>query len=60
MIDTMDHQPLASTRQLDHRYEGFLKVTGRAKYAAEFPVEKSRLRLRRPGHHSLRFHRLHR
>ncbi len=40
MIDTMDHQPLASTRQLDHRYEGFLKVTGRAKYAAEFPVEK--------------------
>jgi xanthine dehydrogenase YagR molybdenum-binding subunit len=40
MIDTMDHQPLASTRQLDHRYEGFLKVTGRAKYAAEFPAEK--------------------
>jgi xanthine dehydrogenase YagR molybdenum-binding subunit len=40
MIDTMDHQPFASTRQLDHRYEGFLKVTGRAKYAAEFPVEK--------------------
>jgi xanthine dehydrogenase YagR molybdenum-binding subunit len=40
MIDTMDHQPFASTRQLDHRYEGLLKVTGRAKYAAEFPVEK--------------------
>jgi xanthine dehydrogenase YagR molybdenum-binding subunit len=40
MIDTMDHHPPASTRQLDHRYEGFLKVTGRAKYAAEFPVEK--------------------
>ncbi len=40
MIDTMDHQPFASNRQLDHRYEGLLKVTGRAKYAAEFPVEK--------------------
>jgi xanthine dehydrogenase YagR molybdenum-binding subunit len=40
MIDTTDHQPFATTRQLDHRYEGLLKVTGRAKYAAEFPVEK--------------------
>jgi xanthine dehydrogenase YagR molybdenum-binding subunit len=37
MITTDDH-PLDS-RQLDHRYDGFAKVTGRAKYAAEFPVE---------------------
>jgi xanthine dehydrogenase YagR molybdenum-binding subunit len=26
-------------RQLDHRYDGIAKVTGRAKYAAEFPVK---------------------
>lgn len=26
-------------RQLDHRYDAFAKVTGRAKYAAEFPVD---------------------
>jgi xanthine dehydrogenase YagR molybdenum-binding subunit len=26
-------------RQLDHRYDAFAKVTGRAKYAAEFPVK---------------------
>ncbi len=35
---TIDDHPLDS-RQLDHRYDGFAKVTGRAKYAAEFPVE---------------------
>ena len=31
--------PKLDTRQLDHRYDGIAKVTGRAKYAAEFPVE---------------------
>jgi xanthine dehydrogenase YagR molybdenum-binding subunit len=28
-----------NARQLDHRYDAFAKVTGRAKYAAEFPVK---------------------
>ncbi|WP_348270126.1 xanthine dehydrogenase family protein molybdopterin-binding subunit [Edaphobacter paludis] len=37
MIDTpLEQQP---ERQLDHRYDAFVKVTGRAKYAAEFPVK---------------------
>ncbi len=31
--------PKLDSRQLDHRYDGLVKVTGRAKYAAEFPVE---------------------
>jgi xanthine dehydrogenase YagR molybdenum-binding subunit len=31
--------PKLDTRQLDHRYDGIAKVTGRAKYAAEFPTE---------------------
>jgi xanthine dehydrogenase YagR molybdenum-binding subunit len=31
--------PRLDTRQLDHRYDGIAKVTGRAKYAAEFPIE---------------------
>ena len=31
--------PKLDSRQLDHRYDGIAKVTGRAKYAAEFPVE---------------------
>jgi xanthine dehydrogenase YagR molybdenum-binding subunit len=37
MIDTpLEQQP---ERQLDHRYDAFAKVTGRAKYAAEFSVK---------------------
>jgi xanthine dehydrogenase YagR molybdenum-binding subunit len=32
-------QAKLDSRQLDHRYDGLAKVTGRAKYAAEFPVE---------------------
>ena len=41
MIAEQDHQPLAKLdpRQLENRYDGRAKVTGRAKYAAEFPVE---------------------
>jgi xanthine dehydrogenase YagR molybdenum-binding subunit len=40
MITTEDHPTAkADRRQLDHRYDAFAKVTGRAKYAAEFPVE---------------------
>jgi xanthine dehydrogenase YagR molybdenum-binding subunit len=31
--------PKLGSRQLDHRYDGIAKVTGRAKYAAEFPTE---------------------
>src|SRR5438094_8097274 len=31
--------PKLDTRQPDHRYDGIAKVTGRAKYAAEFPTE---------------------
>ena len=34
--DKAAHEP---ARQLDHRYDGVAKVTGRAKYAAEFPVK---------------------
>ncbi len=39
--DPQDHQTHAKLgrRQLSHRYDGLAKVTGRAKYAAEFPVE---------------------
>jgi xanthine dehydrogenase YagR molybdenum-binding subunit len=29
-------QPLKATKQLEHRYEGIAKVTGKARYAAEF------------------------
>jgi xanthine dehydrogenase YagR molybdenum-binding subunit len=41
MIATQEQQTSAKldTRQLDTRYDAFAKVTGRAKYAAEFPVE---------------------
>jgi xanthine dehydrogenase YagR molybdenum-binding subunit len=40
MITIEDHSTAKlDSRQLDHRYDGFAKVTGRAKYAAEFPVE---------------------
>ena len=37
MIDTPLEQQ--KERQLGHRYDAFAKVTGRAKYAAEFPVK---------------------
>lgn len=37
MIDMQPEQK--QERQLDHRYDAFAKVTGRAKYAAEFPVK---------------------
>jgi len=41
MIAPQDHQSPAKldSRQLHNRYDGIAKVTGRAKYAAEFPVE---------------------
>ena len=41
IAQSTDHQSPAKldTRQLDHRYDGIAKVTGRAKYAAEFPTE---------------------
>lgn len=41
MIASQDHLSPAKldTRQLPHRYDALAKVTGRAKYAAEFPVE---------------------
>jgi xanthine dehydrogenase YagR molybdenum-binding subunit len=41
MIATEDHLSPAKLdpRQLPHRYDALAKVTGRAKYAAEFPVE---------------------
>jgi xanthine dehydrogenase YagR molybdenum-binding subunit len=41
MIAPQDHQTPTKldSRQLDHRYDGIAKVTGRAKYAAEFPVD---------------------
>jgi xanthine dehydrogenase YagR molybdenum-binding subunit len=38
-IDETASHPRTDQRQLDHRYDGFAKVTGRAKFAAEFPVE---------------------
>ncbi len=38
-IDETETHPRQDQRQLDHRYDGLAKVTGRAKYAAEFPVE---------------------
>jgi xanthine dehydrogenase YagR molybdenum-binding subunit len=38
-IDETTPHPEVGHRQLDHRYDGLAKVTGRAKYAAEFPVE---------------------
>ncbi|HSY67843.1 MAG TPA: molybdopterin cofactor-binding domain-containing protein, partial [Edaphobacter sp.] len=38
-VDETTTHPIQDQRQLDHRYDGFAKVTGRAKYAAEFPVE---------------------
>lgn len=37
MIDAQ--QQKKPERQLNHRYDAFAKVTGRAKYAAEFPVK---------------------
>ena len=38
-VDETTTHPIQDQRQLDHRYDGIAKVTGRAKYAAEFPVE---------------------
>jgi xanthine dehydrogenase YagR molybdenum-binding subunit len=38
-IDEELTHPKIDQRQLDHRYDGVAKVTGHAKYAAEFPVE---------------------
>jgi xanthine dehydrogenase YagR molybdenum-binding subunit len=38
-FDETTTHPIQDQRQLDHRYDGIAKVTGRAKYAAEFPVE---------------------
>src|SRR5215470_3752882 len=35
----IDHERQRNVKQLDHRYDGRLKVTGAAKYAAEFPVK---------------------
>ena len=37
-IEELPH-PKRDSRQLAHRYDALAKVTGRAKYAAEFPVE---------------------
>ena len=37
MSDTQQEQK--PERQLNHRYDAFAKITGRAKYAAEFPVK---------------------
>ena len=34
-----EQQEQKPERQLDHRYDAFAKVTGQAKYAAEFPVK---------------------
>ncbi|MEO6982391.1 MAG: molybdopterin cofactor-binding domain-containing protein, partial [Edaphobacter sp.] len=39
MIAMQEEPIVQQNRQLDHRYDGFAKVTGRAKYAAEFPVK---------------------
>ncbi|MEO6817096.1 MAG: xanthine dehydrogenase family protein molybdopterin-binding subunit [Edaphobacter sp.] len=39
MIAIESEQEQKPERQLDHRYDAFAKVTGRAKYAAEFPVK---------------------
>ena len=41
MIDIQEQQTPATLdrRQLPHRYDAFAKVTGRAQYAAEFPVK---------------------
>ena len=38
-MQTEQQQEEKPERQLDHRYDAFAKVTGRAKYAAEFPVK---------------------
>ncbi|WP_035350448.1 xanthine dehydrogenase family protein molybdopterin-binding subunit [Edaphobacter aggregans] len=35
----LDEETKQNAKQLDHRYDGRLKVTGAAKYAAEFPVK---------------------
>ena len=61
MIALQDEQAPAKLdpRELPHRYDAFAKVTGRAKYAAEFPP-KRRLRLHRSGGHPLGHYRLHR
>ena len=39
MIATQEETAAQNARQLDQRYDGIAKVTGRAKYAAEFPVK---------------------
>ena len=35
---SVDHEKQHNAKQLPQRYDGRLKVTGKAKYAAEFPV----------------------
>jgi len=35
----LDEETKQNAKQLDSRYDGRLKVTGAAKYAAEFPVK---------------------
>ncbi len=42
---TQSDPPSKSAKELEHRYEGIAKVTGRAKYAAEFsqPFPKAEL-----------------
>ena len=38
-MNATHHEDKHTMRQLDHRYDGHAKVTGAAKYAAEFPVK---------------------
>ena len=35
---SIDEPHTPAPKQLDHRYDGIAKVTGKAKYAAEFTV----------------------
>ena len=44
-IDQDQEQVPKPVKQLDHRYEGIAKVTGKARYAAEFsePFSKTEL-----------------
>ena len=39
----IDEPHSAAPKQLDHRYDGVVKVTGKAKYAAEFTVSGKRM-----------------
>lgn len=38
-MNAIDHEKQHNSKQLPHRYDGRLKVTGKATYAAEFPVK---------------------